>query len=160
MARTLAVEQSCFIDRVVDEVFALTLPMPLTTIFSRGYGPIPPIAEVREQQGVWGTVGQTRVVALKGPGVMHETLTSVDPPRSFGYALTGITGPLGLLVDHIDGKWTFGACGWTNEETAVGWSWNIHAKSIFAVPFLPVLGRLWKGYARQSLATLSAELTR
>lgn len=156
----MAVHQSCVIDVVVDEVFARTLPMPLTTIFSRRYGPIPPIAEVREQHGEWGTVGQTRVVALKGGGVMHETLTSVNPPDSFGYTLTGITGPLALLVDHVEGKWTFGACGWTNQETAVGWSWTIHAASIFAVPLLPVLGRLWKGYARQSLATLSAELTR
>ena len=134
--------------------------MPLTTIFSRRYGPIPPIAEVREQHGEWGTVGQTRVVALKGPGVMHETLTSVNPPNNFGYTLTGITGPLGLLVDHIEGKWIFDACGWTNEETNVIWTWTIHPTSIFAVPFLPLLGRLWKGYARQSLATLSAELRR
>ena len=160
MAMTLAVQQSRVVPVVIDEVFARTLPMPLTTIFSRRYGPIPPIAEVREQHGEWGTVGQTRVVALKGPGVRHETLTSVNPPHSFGYTLTGITGPLGLLVDHVEGTWNFGACGWSNDETAVGWSWTIHAASALAAPFLPVLGRVWKGYARQSLATLSAELTR
>ena len=89
MSRTLAVQQSRVIPVSVDDAFAGTLPLALTTIFSRWYGPIPPVADVREQQGEWGTAGQTRVVAFKGVGAMHETLTSVDPPRSFGYAITG-----------------------------------------------------------------------
>ncbi|MDT5049250.1 MAG: hypothetical protein QOG75_5148, partial [Mycobacterium sp.] len=44
--------------------------------------------------------------------------------------------------------------------TTITWSWNIHAASRLAAPLLPVLGQVWKGYARQSLATLAAELTR
>jgi len=66
-----------------------------------------------------------------------------------------------LRVDRnhrpAEGEWTFVPSG---TATTITWSWNIHAASRLAAPFLPVLGRLWKGYARQSLATLSAELTR
>jgi hypothetical protein len=160
MARTLAVRQSRVIPVGVDDAFSGTLPIPLTTIFSRWYGPIAPIAEVREQQGVWGTVGQTRTVILRGGGSMREELTSVDPPRSFGYALTGITGPLGLLVDRADGEWTFTPSGAESLATTVTWHWNIHAASRLTAPLLSVVGLLWRGYARQSLATLSAELTR
>ena len=106
MSRTLAVQQSRVIPVSVDDAFAGTLPIPLTTIFSRWYGPIPPIKEVRDQTGEWDTAGQTRVVLLSPGGTLHEELTSLDPPHSFGYALTGITGPLGLLVGRADGEWT------------------------------------------------------
>jgi hypothetical protein len=157
MASTLAVQQSRVIPVSVDDAFAGTLPIPLTTIFRRWYGPIPPVAEVREQHGEWGTAGQNRVVAFTGAGSMREELTSVDPPRSFGYAITGITGPLGLLVGSAEGEWTFTPSG---SATTVTWHWNIHAASAITAPLLPLVGALWKGYARRSLAALSAELTR
>jgi hypothetical protein len=157
MARTLAVQQSRLIPVGVEDAFAGTLPIPLTTVFSRWYGPIGPVKEVRDQSGDWDTAGQTRTVILSPSGSFHEELTRLDPPHSFGYALTGITGPLGLLVGRADGEWTFTPSG---SATAITWRWNIHASSALTAPFLPILGRLWKGYARQSLATLSAELTR
>jgi hypothetical protein len=156
MSRTLAVQQSRVIPVSVDHAFAGTLPIPLTTIFSRRYGPIPPIREVRDQVGEWGTVGQTRVVLLTGGGSMHEELTSVDPPRSFGYVLTDISGPMALLVGRADGEWRFTPSG---SATTVTWRWNIHARSGLTAPLLPVLGLLWKGYARQALETLSGLLT-
>jgi len=160
MTRTLPVQQSRVISVGVEEAYFGTLPIPLTTIFSHWYGPIAPIAEVREQQGAWGTVGQTRVVALRGGGVMREEMTTVDPPRSFGYAITGITGPLALLVDRADGEWTFTPSGAGPPATTVTWHWNIRAASPVTAPLLPVVGLLWRGYARRSLATLSGELTR
>ena len=42
--------------------------------------------------------------------------------------------------------------------TMVTWRWTIHPKSSFAAPLLPVFGKLWMGYARQSLETLSDQL--
>jgi hypothetical protein len=156
MTSSLAVEQSRVIPVGVDDAYAGTLPLPLPTIFSHWYGPIPPIKEVRDQNGDWDAPGQTRVVLLTGGGSMHEELTSVDPPHSFGYALTQIAGPLGLLVGRADGKWVFTASG---TATRVTWRWNIHARSVLTAPLLPVLGLLWKGYARKSLETLSAVLT-
>ena len=156
MASTLAVQQSRVIPVSVDDAFAGTLPLPLTTIFSHWYGPIPPVAEVREQEGEWGTAGQTLVVAFKGGGGMREELTKVDPQHAFGYVLTGITGPLGLLVGGADGEWTFTPSG---TATTVTWRLNIRALSVLTAPLLPVLGMVWKGYARQSLEVLSVELT-
>jgi hypothetical protein len=158
MASTLVVHESNGIDLKSEDVFARTLPLPLPTIFRRWYGPIPPVAEVREQQGQWGTPGQTRVVVFKGTGAMHETLTSVDPPRSFTYTITGITGPLGLLVGKAEGEWSFTPYGWTNEETLVTWQWTVHAASALTAPLLPLLGALWRGYARQALKILETEL--
>jgi Polyketide cyclase / dehydrase and lipid transport len=156
MTRTLAVEQSRVIPVGVDAAFHGTLPLPLTTIFSHWYGPIGPIKEVRDQTGEWDAAGQTRVVMLTPSGSFREELTSLDPPHSFGYALTQITGPLGLLISRADGEWRFTASG---SATQVSWRWNIHARSALTAPLLPVLGRLWNGYARQSLETLSALLT-
>jgi Polyketide cyclase / dehydrase and lipid transport len=155
MASTLAVQQSRVIPVSVDDAFAGTLPIPLTTIFSRRYGPIPSIKEVRDQVGEWGTVGQTRVVLLTGGGSMREELTSVDPPRSFGYVLTDISGPMALLVGRAEGEWAFAASG---AGTRVTWRWNIHSRWPLTAPLLPVLGRLWKGYARRALEQLSAQL--
>jgi hypothetical protein len=156
MTRSLAVEQSRLIPVGIDEAFTGTLPLPLETVFNRWYGPIGPVKEVRDQTGEWDAPGQTRVVMLTPAGSMHEELTSLDPPHSFGYALTGITGPLGLLVGRTDGQWVFTASG---SATTVTWRWNIHARSALTAPLLPVFGMLWKGYARQSLETLSALLT-
>src|ERR1700731_1901431 len=157
MAKTLAVQQSRVIPVSVDDAFAGTLPIPLTTVFSRWYGPIGPVKEGRDQSGDWAVAGQTRTGMLSPPGSSHEAVPRLDPPHSFGYALTEITGPLGLLVGRADGEWTFVPSG---TATTITWSWNIHAASSLAAPLLPVLGQGWKGYARQSLATLSAGVTR
>ena len=156
MTRSLAVEQSRVIPVGVDEAFTGTLPLPLTSVFRHWYGPIGPIKEVRDQTGEWDTAGQTRLVLLTPSGSFHEELTSLDPPHSFGYALTGITGPSGLLVGRADGEWRFAPSG---SATTVTWRWNIHARSALTAPLLPALGLLWKGYARKSLETLSALLT-
>jgi hypothetical protein len=156
MTSSLAVEQSRVIPVSVEKAFDGTLPLPLTRIFSHWYGPIGPIKEVRDQTGEWDTAGQTRVVMLTPSGSFHEELTSLNPPHSFGYALTGITGPLGLLVGRADGQWRFAASG---SATEVTWRWNIHARSALTAPLLPALGMLWKGYARRSLETLSTLLT-
>jgi hypothetical protein len=158
MTSSLAVEQSRVIPVSVEKAFDGTLPLPLPKIFSHWYGPIGPIKEVRDQTGEWDTAGQTRVVMLTPSGSFHEELTSLDPPHSFGYALTGITGPLGLLVGRADGQWRFTPSGSATSGTEVTWRWNIHARSALTTPLLPMLGALWKGYARKSLETLSALL--
>jgi Polyketide cyclase / dehydrase and lipid transport len=156
MTRSLAVQQSRLIPVGLDDAFAGTLPLPLEKVFTRWYGPIGPIKAVRDQTGEWDAAGQTRVVMLSPTGSMHEELTGLDPPHSFSYALTEITGPLGLLVGRAEGQWVFTASG---PATTVTWRWNIHARSALTAPLLPALGLLWKGYARQSLETLSALLT-
>ena len=78
-----------------------------------------------------------------------------NPPRSFGYTLSDIKGPLAPLVGRLEGEWIFEPVG---TGTRVTWRWTIHPRSALAAPVLPVFGRLWRGYARQSLEELSNQL--
>jgi Polyketide cyclase / dehydrase and lipid transport len=152
MAKSVVVEQSRAIPVAVEDGFSRTLPLPLPVIFSHWYGPIPPIRQVRNQTGDWNAAGQTRTVMMVGGGSMREELTSVDPPRSFAYTLSDIKGPLAPLVGSVEGTWSFAPAG---TGTTVTWQWILHPKSGVTAPALPVLGRIWKGYARRALETLS-----
>ncbi|RDH78116.1 SRPBCC family protein [Mycolicibacterium moriokaense] len=155
MTKPLQVEQARNLPLSQADVFRDLVPMPLPELFRRWYGPIPPIKETRNQTGGWDAVGQSRTVVLVGGGSMQETLTRYDPPRSFAYTLSDVKGPLSPLVDHIDGEWTFETVG---AGTNVTWRWTIHPRSALTAPLLPVFGKLWKGYARQSLEELSRQL--
>jgi hypothetical protein len=156
VARSLIVDESRVIAVPTEEAFHRTLPAPLPKLFKRWHGPFPPVKEVREQTGAWDAAGQTRTVRLAGGGGMREELTSVDPPGSFGYRLTKITGPMAMLVDHVVGEWIFTPVAGGTEIT---WRWDIHPKSPLTSWALPLFGRMWKGYARQALRDLSAMLT-
>lgn len=157
VVQPVRVEQSRAIPIGVEAAYRATLPMDLTRVFRRWYGPIPPIKEVRGQVGDWAAAGQTRTVALTGGGTMREELTNTDPPASFTYRLTDITGALGPLVDHIDGAWTFTSVG---TGTEIGWRWTLHPRSSLLRPGVVLLGALWNGYARVALAELSEQLVR
>ncbi len=159
MAQSLVVEESLVVPVPAEQAFHRTLPAPLPEIFKRWHGPFPPVKEVREQTGAWDAAGQTRTVVLAGGGSTREELTSVDPPRSFGYRLSGITGPMAFLVDHVLGDWTFAPAPGGTEVT---WRWDIHPRksgSPLTSWVLPLFGRMWKGYARQALRDLSQTLT-
>ncbi len=138
----------------VERAFRETLPTPLATIFSRRYVALPPVREVRDQPAVWGQVGQTRTVVTADGGTMREQLTDVDPPHAFGYHLSHITGPMRPLVEGIDGRWEFAPVG---TGTLVTWRWTVFPRS-WAGPVLPVIARMWRGYARQALELLADEL--
>lgn len=157
MAQAIVVEQSRAIPVSTEEAFARTLPMPLPTLFSSWYGPIPPIKGVRDQTGDWQQAGQSRTIVLTGGGTMRETLTAVKSPHSFAYTITGITGPMAPLIDHVEGAWIFALKG---TGTNVTWRWTLHRKSALTAPALAVFARLWRGYARQSLESLSDYLVR
>ncbi len=150
-------EQSRAIPVDVETAFGRTLPMPLPLLFSRWYGPISPVKAVRDQAGDWSAAGQTRTVIQVGGGSMREELTVVDPPNTFGYTLTNVTGPLSPLVDHIDGEWLFAP---TGTGTTVTWRWTVHPKSAAAGLAMPGFAALWRGFARQGLEQLSDELLR
>lgn len=157
MAQPVVVEQSRAIPVAPADAFAKTLPIPLPVLFSHWYGPIPPIKAVHGQDGDWATVGQTRDVALVGGGGMRETLTSVDPPQSFGYTLADVRGAMAPLIDHVEGMWIFTPHG---TGTNVTWRWTLHPRSALSARALPVFARIWRGYAKQALETLSDQLLR
>ena len=124
---TITVEQSRAIPVELQQAFDATLPMPLTAIFSRRYGLLPPVKEVRGQDGVWGRVGQTRTVVTSDGGTMRERLTEVDPPHSFSYLLSDISGPMRPLVEGVKGRWEFETSG---TGTLITWRWTLRPKGI------------------------------
>jgi Polyketide cyclase / dehydrase and lipid transport len=151
---TITVERSRAIPVELEQAFDLTLPIPLAAIFSRRYGLLPPIKEVRGQDGIWSRVGQTRTVVTTDGGTMRELLTQVDAPNSFSYLLSDISGPMRPLVDSIDGRWEFAKQG---SGTLITWRWTLHPKGLGAY-VMPLITLMWRGYARQALELLSERL--
>ena len=151
---TITVEQSRAIPVELHRAFDVTLPISLTAIFSRRYALLPPVKEVRGQEGVWRQVGQSRTVVTTDGGTMCEVLTEVDSPHSFSYHLSDITGPLRPLVDSIDGRWEFTTQG---TGTLITWRWTLHPKRLGA-RVMPLVTLMWRGYARQALELLSEHL--
>jgi Polyketide cyclase / dehydrase and lipid transport len=155
MAAAVTVEQSCVVPITIEKAFHTTLPLPLTKIFGRWYGPISPIRQVRDQTGEWDAAGRSRTLILVG-GSLREDLTRVEPPRSFGYRLSEIKGPMALLVGSVTGVWTFTTVGGGTEIT---WRWTIFPRSPLAAPGLPLFAMVWKRYARRALRDLAEILT-
>ncbi len=127
MATPITVEQSRAIPIARRQAFDVTLPIPLTAIFSRRYALLPPIKQVRGQDGIWSRVGQSRTVVTTDGGTMRELLTVVDAPHSFSYRLSDITGPMRPLVDSIDGTWEFVPHG---TGTMITWRWTLHSRPL------------------------------
>jgi len=150
MASPLDIEQSRTYPVPPEQAFAFTLHSPLDKVFSRRYGPLPPVKEMT-LDGTWGTAGDTRVVHTGDGGTMREELRSVEPPSSFSYELTEVTGPLKAIAKSIDGRWTFEAVG---SGTRITWAWTIHPASSASALAFPLLRPLWHGYARRALDRL------
>jgi hypothetical protein len=132
----------------LERTYERTLSIPLEQIFAKRYGLIPPVTKT-EGDDPWGTPGQTRVVTTADGGQMREELLTAEPPNRFTYRLTDVQGPLRRLIDSIDGTWSFEAVG---SGSRVTWTWVVHpTTSPLVRPGIPVLTKLWNGYARQSL---------
>src|SRR6478752_8272290 len=110
----------------VEHAFDVVLPTPLPELFHRRYAALPPIREVRDQDGEWGTVGQTRTIVLADRGTMRETLTSVDRPGSFTYRISDISGPMKPLATSVEGRWTLDPAG---TGVRVTWAWTLEPTS-------------------------------
>ena len=153
---TVTLSQSRAAPVPLDEAFDRVLPHPLPEIFRRRRLAIPPIREVRDQAGEWGTVGQTRTIATADGGTMLETLTSIDRPHSFGYTISDVRGPMKPLVASADGLWSFEAAG---TGTRITWTWVLTPTAAGRV-VMPAFGAMWRGYARQALEEVEAILLR
>ncbi|MGI8459341.1 MAG: SRPBCC family protein [Propionibacteriaceae bacterium] len=152
---TTTVRRSRLIAAPVDSVFEAALSVPLPQLYRRRYGPMPPIVEVQDQLGAWETPGQTRVIVLADGGRMREELLSIDRPHRFRNRLTVLKGPFTSLVATVDESWSFRPVGTGTDAT---WEWNLVAKSAVARLLVPLVGRLWLGYAGVVLEQLSDEV--
>lgn len=134
----------------VEDAFDRVLAVPLEQIFNRRYGPIPPVTGTELADGTtgpWGQAGQVRTVRMSDGGTMHEMLTSVDRPHTFGYTLAEVTGPMKPLAATIDGVWAFDPAG---TGVRITWTWTVHPASAVSARLLPVFARVWRGFARRS----------
>jgi hypothetical protein len=146
-SRTIPVE--------VEDAYDRMLAMPLPQLFSRRYAVFPPITEVRDSPAPWGTEGQSRRIVLADGGSVVETITEADPPRTWAYELTEVTGAMKPLVRTVDGRWSFAPAG---TGTRVGFSWIVHPAGRLGRAAMPVLAWAWAGYARQALEELERHL--
>jgi hypothetical protein len=111
------------------------------------YGPVPGVRGTRELTGPWTAPGSRRTVVLDDGSTATETLVVFDRPHRFEYRVEALTGPLGRLVGHAEGRWTF-------EETAGGssftWTYSfVPARGIFAPVLAPFVRLAWAGYMRR-----------
>jgi Polyketide cyclase / dehydrase and lipid transport len=141
----------------VEQAFDVLLHSPLPEVFSRRYAAIPPVREVRDQEGAWGSVGQTRTIQLADGGTMQETFTSLDRPSSFGYRISDISGPMKPLVDRLDGRWGFVPAG---TGVRITWAWTVQPRTGVGTAAMPVFARMWQGYARQAMEQIEGLLVR
>jgi hypothetical protein len=135
----------------VKRTFEELLPFPLERLFTQRFAAIPPIKQVRDQDGTWGTPGQTRTILLSGGGTMREELVEVTKPSRFAYRLTHVTGPMKALVRSIDGAWEFERAG---TGVRVTWSWTVHPRGRIGSASMPALRRMWTSYARRNFENL------
>lgn len=125
--------------------FQSLLDAPLEELFPTRSGLIPPVRGSEGQDGAWGSVGQTRTVVLADGSRNLETLTKVERPGDYRYALTDFTGPMRLLVRRVEGRFAFETA---PEGTQVSWSWVLHPTNPAARLAFPVLAASWRTMAR------------
>ncbi|WP_068269263.1 SRPBCC family protein [Aldersonia kunmingensis] len=155
MASPRTLEESRAISLPLADAYHGTIVFPLPELFRHRSGPIPPIKEIRDQDGEWGTVGQTRTILLQGGGSVREELTSVDAPNSFGYRLAEVKGPMSLLFTAVDGLWSFAPDG---TGTNVSWQWTVHPRAAVPGFVISAFAHYWHDFAGKSLAELSTRL--
>lgn len=157
MATTRHLEYSRTFPVPVEEAFDRVLVSPLPYVFGRRYGLLPPIREVHDQVGEWGTVGQTRMILLADGGSLREELTHVERPHRFGYRIDEVTGPMKLLASGLAGRWSFTPAG---TGVRITWAWELQPASAAADLAMPAFARVWRGYARQGMEEIERLLVR
>jgi hypothetical protein len=113
----------------LDWTWSLIVPHDPTRFYPR-FGPIPAVFSVREQEGPWGTVGQTRKLLLSDGGYVVETITDVEPESYFAYELSSFQRGFKQLVDSARAEWFYIP---QPEGTLVRWTYT----------FVPKRGRAW-----------------
>ncbi|MEV4420058.1 SRPBCC family protein [Patulibacter sp. NPDC049589] len=128
--------------------FDAIVPIDLAAMM-QGYGPLPAVRGTRDQVGPWDTPGSTRVVELADGNELSERIVAVASPEAFHYRVGPMTGPLGRVVDHIDGSFLLsqGPAG----STEVSWTYDFRPRRGAALA-VRALAPLWRRYAAQSLA--------
>lgn len=139
-----------------ETAYQRVLVVPLERILGRRHLAIPGVRSV-EQQEAWGRrLGQQRIIRLADGSCMRETLTALDAPRSYGYLLTDLAGPMKLLIAEVEGRWSFEPEG---HGTRITWVWEVRptGPGRFA---MPGFARMWTGSAARAFDEIGVVLRR
>ena len=151
---TVTMESSRVVAVPHNEAMDRFIPIPLPEIFNRRHLALPPIKRVEGQEGLFERVDQTRTIHLADGGSMVETVTVVNAPTVFGYAIDQVKGPLKPLARQILGTWTFAPEG---SGTRITWRWEVDPSPV-GRPLMPVFTVMWRGYAAKALERLATLL--
>jgi hypothetical protein len=120
------------------------------------WGPVPAVVGTRDLTGAWDTPGSQRTVELGDGSTACEELLLWERPRRFEYRVDRFTSPLGRMVDHAIGTWSFAEGGDTG--SAFEWTYSFHAThALAAVPLRAFVPTAWARYMSQC-ADLSVQL--
>jgi hypothetical protein len=108
-----------------DTAFAYIVPVKLAHIFKR-YKRFPAITKTNETE-LWYRAGLTRTVYFEDGTTAQESLTSVNPSKSFSYKIENFTSSLRKLATQIEGEWIFTDLG--NGQTKIEWTYKIIPKN-------------------------------
>jgi hypothetical protein len=136
--------------------FDVVAPIDLPTILTRS-GPLPGVAEVRDQSGPWDAAGRTRLIVLTDKSTMRETLIEYDAGHSFAYRLTDLTGLLGAVATGVRGEWAFTPDG---DGAIIRWTWELAPKSgrspFVRLVLVPLMRRNMAASCRRAAAACEA----
>ena len=116
----------------------------------RKHGPLPGITDVEGHDAPWSAIGQTRRHILSDNSSVCEELISYTDDRTFGYRLTGFTGPFASLVREARADWHFTQA--SARRTRIDWTYVFMPAGPLAEPVLWFIVKLfWPGYLKAAL---------
>lgn len=140
----------------VPQVFHHLVNVDVPTVFS-GYGPMAAVVEVREQQGDWGQVGQTRKIILADGGSLVEEITAYHESELLAYQLKDLKGPLRILAREIHGEWHYYST--DKDQTRIEWQYDFLPRHVLLSPLTwLVVKTLWMAYMKRILRDAIAEV--
>lgn len=121
------------------------------------FGPLPAVTEVRDQSGVWSTVGQTRTLMLSDGGSVVETITDAQSPTYFAYELSHFQKLFGKLVSGARAEWRFER---VEAGTSIRWSYEFHPLPGRGWIVGLIVRLFWAPYMKRVLPPIVAEVER
>ncbi len=154
MTKPIATTVSVRTARDKAHAFATAIPADLTKVLLPK-GPLPGVRDVTERKGDWTAPGHSRRVVMSDGASLLETLTAYEENTAVAYRIEGFKAPLGLLVTHAEGAWSFDEVG--PAETKIAWTFTFYPRSAFTAPIVGFIARrLWPGYAGDALDRVKA----
>jgi hypothetical protein len=153
----ISTSTSIVIPRPRPEVFAFACD---NGTYERNLRPRGLIAGIDKAKMVEGQVleqGAWRRITMTDGSVLKEQVLDYDPPTRHRYRWTeGVKPPFSFLVRSGTGCWDFSE---VDGGTRIEWSYVFELKSPLAYPLLLLVVPLFRGWQKQGLEAMRAELS-